>query len=80
MSRFSGPQQRGAGRQLAAIRRAEAEQRQAAEREWYARRAAEQAAPPRPLTDRERRDFILAVGALNAAEMLRDLRRLRGAA
>lgn len=52
MSRFSGPQNRGAARELQAVRRTEAEARQAAEAERDAARAAAQL-PERPLTVQE---------------------------
>jgi hypothetical protein len=80
MSRFSGPQQRGAGQQLAAQRRREAETRQATERNRDARRAADAAAPPRLLTDDERAELVHAVNALEIAHVVRDLNRLWGVA
>jgi len=54
MSRYSGSQGRGASRQLAAVRRREAEMRQAVERKRDAIRAALETAPPPLLTDAER--------------------------
>jgi len=52
MSRFSGPQNCGAARELHAVRRAEAETRQAAEAKRDAARTAAQL-PERPLTVEE---------------------------
>ena len=73
MSRYSGPQHRGASSQLAAERRRQAEKRQAAERKRDARRAAEAAAPPRPLTDAERAALIEAVCKVALAQWLYSL-------
>lgn len=61
MSRFSGPQGYGAARELRVSQRAEAETRQAAERERDQARRASYVEPP-PLTDEEL--LILAAIAL----------------
>jgi len=73
MSRYSGPQYRGASRVLAAERREQAETRQAAERKRDARRAAKLAAPPRPLTDAERAALAEAARKVALAQYLADL-------
>ena len=78
MSRWSGPQQRGAARQARAEKRAQAEVRQREERKRDARRRAEQQAPPRPLTDEERAGLIDAVNAIQMMHVLDDLRKLTG--
>src|SRR3954468_2327749 len=69
MSRFSGPQQRGAAHQLAVQRRREAETRQAAER---ARDAARIAAyeEPAPLSDEEFAEALWAALAVEPARAL----------
>lgn len=69
MSRFSGPQSRGAVRELRTVRRTEAEQRQAAERERDAVRAAARQ-PERPLTIDEQLELLAAVAALNTRNVL----------
>lgn len=63
MSRYSGPQGRGAAQKLAADRRTEAEARQREEREREARRRAEDAAAPpvKPLTGAEVAQLLTAV-------------------
>jgi hypothetical protein len=73
MSRFTGPQHRGANRKLADTRRREAETRQAAERKREARRAARDAAAPRPLTDDERAELIEAARKVALAQWLFEL-------
>lgn len=80
MSRYSGPQRRGAERQARVEKRAQAEVRQAAERKREARRRAEQQAPPRPLTEAERAGLVHAVNVLKMAQILDDLKWLRGSA
>lgn len=72
MSRYSGPQQRGAGKQARVEKRRQAEERQAAERERDARRRAEQSRweDERPLTDDEVDGLIRAVAAVRLGEVV----------
>lgn len=71
MSRYTGPQQRGAAKQARAEKRAAAEMRQAAEREREAQRRAKAAKWPedRDLTDAELDDVLRAVAAIRLAEI-----------
>jgi hypothetical protein len=78
MSRFSGPQHRGAGRELDSVRRSEAEKRQAAEAardKARAERDAEKAAI-RALTDAEIAELLSAVRTVQMSKVLEDLTRL----
>ena len=81
MSRFSGRQARNAARDLRAVRRTEAEQRQAAEAARDEARAAARASqrpPPNwPLSDGDVADLTAAIRALAAARLQDDLNRLQ---
>lgn len=71
MSRFTGPQQRGAGRQARVEKRAAAEVRQREEREREAKRRAEMAKWPEPeLSEAEVGELIAVVAALRLGEAM----------
>lgn len=71
MSRFSGPQRRGAERQARIEKRRQAEKRQKAERKRDAKRRAEQARwqDERPLTEDELDGLIRAVATARLWEI-----------
>lgn len=77
MSRFSGPQGDGAARKLQAVRRAEAETRQAAERARDKARAEQRTRRDtiRPLTDEEVNELLRAALRVNPVHLINELRR-----
>jgi hypothetical protein len=76
MSRFSGPQNRGASRRLHDQRRTEAETRQAEERAWlqeHTRKIEADAANAKPLTDDDLAELLLAALAAEPSRALIEL-------